>query len=549
MRKSFIIFFLLLLCRVHSYGCTNFLVGKAASTDGSTIVSYAGDNFIRYGELFRYPAALHPVGAMRNIFDYGSNKLLGQIPEASQTYSVIGHTNEFQVTIGETTFGGRPELTDTLGTIDYGSLIFIALQRSRTAREAIKVMTTLVAQYGYCSGGESFSIADPNEIWIMEMVGKGVGNKGALWVAVRIPDDCIAAHSNHSRIQQFNLKDKKNCLYSPDVISFARSKGYFSGKDKDFSFAAAFDPIDFGGRRYSEARTWAFFNMFTSEGNTYLPYILGKSDIPMPLYMKPTRKLSVEDIKNAMRDHYENTPLDISKDYGAGPYHAPYRLSPLSFKYEGREYFNERPISTYQSAFVYVSQMRSNLPNAIGGVFWFAVDDANCAVFTPVYCCTDTVPRCLSHIADAVTFNWDSSFWVFNWVSNMVYQRYDLMIGDLRRLQTEIESNFSHNQDSIEAVAKELYATNPAAAKKMLTNYSIACAQSTHDAWRKLGEFFIVKYNDGVVRQEKDGKFLKTQYGNAVSVKRPGYSQEFIKEYIRQTGDRYLIPKQEGEKK
>lgn len=549
MRKSFILLFLLLLCKVHSYGCTNFLVGKAASTDGSTIVSYAGDNFIRYGELFRYPAAFHPVGAMRNIFDYGSNKLLGQIPEARQTYSVIGHTNEFQVTIGETTFGGRPELTDTLGTIDYGSLIFIALQRSRTAREAIKVMTTLVAQYGYCSSGESFSVADPNEIWIMEMVGKGVGNKGALWVAVRIPDDCIAAHSNHSRIQQFNLKDKKNCLYSPDVISFARSKGYFSGKDKDFSFAAAFDPIDFGGRRYSEARTWAFFNMFTSEGNTYLPYILGKSDIPMPLYLKPTRKLSVEDIKKAMRDHYENTPLDISKDYGAGPYHAPYRLSPLSFKYEGREYFNERPISTYQSAFVYVSQMRSNLPNAIGGVFWFAVDDANCAVFTPVYCCTDTVPRCLSHIADAVTFNWDSSFWVFNWVSNMVYQRYDLMIGDLRRMQTEIENSFSHSQDSIEAVAKALYATNPVAAKKMLTNYSIACAQSTHDAWRKLGEFFIVKYNDGVVRQEKDGKFLKTQYGNAVSVKRPGYSQEFIKEYIRQTGDRYLIPKSEEDKK
>lgn len=549
MRKICTILFLLSLYVAHSFACTNLLVGKAASTDGSTIVSYAGDNFIRYGELFRYPAAVHPIGAMRNIYDYGSGKLLGQIPEARQTYSVIGHTNEFQVTIGETTFGGRPELTDTLGTIDYGSLIFIALQRSRTAREAIRVMTTLAAQYGYCSGGESFSIADANEVWIMEMMGKGIGNKGAVWVAVRIPDDCIAAHANHSRIHQFNLRDKKNCLYSSDVISFARSKGYYSGKDKDFSFSATYNPIDFGGRRYCEARVWAFYNMFTDRGAAYLPYILGKSNTPMPLYMKATRKLSVQDIKTAMRDHYENTPLDISKDYGAGAYHAPYRLSPLSLQYDGREYFNERPISTYQSAFVYVSQMRSGLPDAIGGILWFAVDDANCTVFTPIYCCTDTVPRCLSHIADAVTFSWDSSFWVFNWVSNMVYQRYDLMIGDLRSMQAEMENRFSHNQDSVETVAKTLYTTNPIAAKKMLTDYSIACAQSTHDAWRRLGEFLIVKYNDGVVRREKNGKFLKTKDGNAVSVKRPGYSQEFIKEYVKQTGERYLIPKQEKESK
>jgi dipeptidase len=544
MRKNIILpFILLLLGFTYSSACTNLIVGKAASADGSTIISYSADDYGMFGELYHFRAGFHPLGSLRAIWDRDTHVYHGQIKEAQQTYNVIGNINEFQVSIGETTWGGREELADSLGILDYGSLMNIALQRSRTAREAIKVMTTLVAEYGYCSEGESFTIADPNEVWIMDMIAKGPGMKGAVWVAVRIPDDCIAAHANQCRIHQFNMKDKKNCMYSADVISFARSKGYFSGKDKDFSFANAYNPLDFGGRRYCEARVWSFFNLFTDRGSEFLPYIKGETDVPMPLYVKPNRKLSVQDVKEAMRDHYENTPLDITKDLGAGPFHMPYRLTPLSFKVDGKEYFNERPISTFQTAFVFVAQMRAHMPNAVGGVLWYGTDDANCTVFTPVYCCADSIPPCYSHIADGAKFSWDSSFWVFNWVSNMVYPRYDMMIGDLKGLQHEIEGRFNHNQDSIELAASSLLKTNPTAAKKMLTDYTIACAQSTHDAWRQLGEFLLVKYNDGTVRPEKNGKFIRDKWGMPLRVKRPGYPEDFLREYVKQTGDRYLIPK------
>ena len=543
MRKNFILpFVLLLLGFTYSSACTNLIVGKAASADGSTIISYSADDYGAFGELCHFRAGFHPLGTLRAIWDRDTNVYHGQIKEALQTYNVIGNINEFQVSIGETTWGGREELADSLGIIDYGSLMTIALQRSRTAREAIKVMTTLVAEYGYNSEGESFTIADPNEVWIMDMVGKGPGNRGAVWVAVRIPDDCIAAHANQCRIHQFNMKDKKNCMYSADVISFARSKGYFSGKDKDFSFANAYNPLDFGGRRYCEARVWSYFNLFTDRGKEFLPYINGETDTPMPLYVKPNRKISVQDLKEAMRDHYENTPLDITKDMGAGPFHMPYRLTPLTFKVDGKEYYNERPISTFQTAFVFVAQMRANMPNAVGGILWFGTDDANCTVFTPVYCCTDTIPHCYSHIADGVTFNWDSSFWVFNWVANMVYPRYDQMIGDLKGLQHEIEGRFNHNQDSIENVAATLLKSDPAAAKKMLTDYSVACAQSTHDAWRKLGEFLILKYNDGALRPEKNGKFLRDKWGMPLRVTRPGNPEDFLRQYVKETGNRYLVP-------
>jgi dipeptidase len=542
MKKTLYSVLFLLLGSLYAKPCTNFLVGKNASTDGSTIISYAADSYGMFGELYHYAGGIHPDGEMMDIYEWDSGKYIGKIKQAHQTYNVIGNTNEFQVSIGETTYGGREELVDSLGGIDYGSMIYIALQRSRSAREAIKVMTSLVAEYGYCSEGESFSIADPNEVWILEMIGKGSGMRGAVWVAVRIPDDCIAAHANQSRIHQFPLNDKENCMYSPDVISFAREKGYFNGVNKDFSFSDAYSPLDFGLRRYCEARVWSFYNRFTDYGKQYLPYILGETNVPMPLYVKPNRKISVQDIKEMMRDHFEGTPLDISQDYGAGPYHCPYRLSPLSFNVDGKSYFNERPVSTFQTAFVFVSQMRANKPDAVGGVFWFATDDANCTVFTPVYCCTDSVPKCYSHIADYDTFNWDSSFWVFNWVANMVYQRYDLMIGDLKAKQHELESEFNAKQDSVEGVAMDLLKTNPAAAKRMLTNYTIACAQNTHDAWRKLGEFMIVKYNDGVVHQEKNGVFLKNKNGWSATLKRPGYPASFLKEYVKQTGDRYLKP-------
>lgn len=524
--------------------CTNLIVGKNVSADGSTIISYSADSYSLFGELYHYPAGLHKKGTMINVYEWDTGKYLGQIEQARQTYNVVGNMNEFQLTIGETTFGGRPELVDTTGVIDYGSLIYLGLQRSRTAREAIKVMTDLVQEYGYCSSGESFTIADPNEVWIMEMIGKGPGVRGAVWVAVRVPDDCISAHANHSRIHQFDTSDKENCMYAPDVISFAREKGYFNGVNKDFSFSKAYAPLDFGARRYCEARVWSYFNMFTDRGEELLPYIQGTTDEPMPLYVKPNRKISVQDVKNAMRDHYEGTALDITKDFGAGPYHTPYRLSPLEFEVNGQKYFNERPISTQQSGFVFVAQMRESLPDAVGGVLWFGLDDANMTVFTPVYCCATRVPECYTRVdgADYITFSWKSSFWVFNWIANMVYPRYDLMIDDVRAVQTEIETTFNQAQEGIEAVAVKMLETDPAQAKEFLTNYTVMTAQSTHDAWKRLGEFLIVKYNDGVVKRVKDGKFERNAIGQPAGVIRPGYPKEFLEEYVKQTGDRYKIP-------
>ncbi len=524
--------------------CTNLIVGKNVSADGSTIISYSADSYSLFGELYHYPAGMHKKGTMINVYEWDTGKYLGQIEQARQTYNVVGNMNEFQLTIGETTFGGRPELVDTTGVIDYGSLIYLGLQRSRTAREAIKVMTDLVQEYGYCSSGESFTIADPNEVWIMEMIGKGPGVRGAVWVAVRVPDDCISAHANHSRIHQFDTSDKENCMYAPDVISFAREKGYFNGVNKDFSFSKAYAPLDFGARRYCEARVWSYFNMFTDRGEELLPYIQGTTDEPMPLYVKPNRKISVQDVKNAMRDHYEGTALDITKDFGAGPYHTPYRLSPLEFEVNGQKYFNERPISTQQSGFVFVAQMRESLPDAVGGVLWFGLDDANMTVFTPVYCCATRVPECYTRVdgADYITFSWKSSFWVFNWIANMVYPRYDLMIDDVRAVQTEIETTFNQAQEGIEAVAVKMLETDPDKAKEFLTNYTVMTAQSTHDAWKRLGEFLIVKYNDGVVKRVKDGKFERNAIGQPAGVIRPGYPKEFLEEYVKQTGDRYKIP-------
>lgn len=526
---------------VNGWACTNFIVGKKASADGSVIVSYSADSYGMFGWLYHYPAATHPDGAMRDIHDWDTGKYLGQIKEAKQTYNVVGNMNEYQVTIGETTFGGRPELVDTTGIMDYGSLIYVALQRSRTAKEAIKVMTDLVKEYGYYSSGESFSIADPNEAWIMEMIGKGPGIKGAVWVAVRIPDDCIAAHANQSRIHKFNLNDKDNCLYSPDVISFAREKGYFNGKNSDFSFADAYCPLDFSGLRFCEARVWSFYNMFSkTTGDAYLPYILGESKDPMPLYIKADSKLSVRDVQRAMRDHYEGTPLDITKDLGAGPFETPYRLSPLTFKVDGVEYFNERPISTQQSAFSFVAQMRANLPDPVGGVLWFGLDDANMTVFTPVYCCTDRIPVPYAEgNGDCITFSWDSAFWIYNWVADMIRPRYSLMIDDMRAVQKELEDTFESAQSGIESSALKLYQESPEKAKDFLTNYTDMTARTTIDRWKKLAEFLIVRYNDGARKLVKNGKMVAPETGNCAPLERPGYPEEFLKEVVKATGDRY----------
>ena len=430
--------------------------------------------------------------------------------------------------------------------MDYGSLIYVALQRSRTAKEAIKVMTDLVKEYGYYSSGESFSIADPNEAWIMEMIGKGPGVKGAVWVAVRIPDDCIAAHANQSRIHQFPLNDKDNCIYSPDVISFAREKGYFNGLNKDFSFADAYCPLDFGGLRACEARVWSFYNMFCSGmGEMYLPYIQGKSKEPMPLYAKPDKKISVRDIQWAMRDHYEGTALDITNDVGATAYKMPYRLSPLTFEVDGQKYFNERPISTQQSAFAFVAQMRANLPDAVGGVLWFGTDDANMMAFTPVYCCATRQPKCYSgEIADCVTFSWESAFWIYNWVADMIRPRYNLMINDMRAVQNKLEDTYADAQQGIESVAKKMFEKDPAKAVAFLTNYTEMTAQCAVDEWKKLGEYLIVKYTDGVVKKTNaDGSIMRPQYehGHGAPLVRPGYPKEFLEEIVKATGDRYKV--------
>ncbi|MGN0309485.1 MAG: C69 family dipeptidase [Bacteroides sp.] len=543
LKRLFIACVALLVAGWEAEACTNLIVGKNASADGSTIISYSADSYGLFGELYHFPAGLHKKGEMLDIYEWDSGKYLGQIAQAKETYNVIGNMNEHQLTIGETTFGGRPELVDSTGVIDYGSLIYIALQRSRNAREAIKVMTDLVQEYGYYSSGESFTIADPNEVWIMEMIGKGPGVRGAVWVAVRVPDDCIAAHANQSRIHQFNMSDKENCLYSSDVISFAREKGYFSGVNKEFSFADAYAPLDFGARRFCEARVWSYYNMFTDRGQEFLPYIQGTSDTPMPLFVKPNRKLSVQDVQRAMRDHYEGTPLDLSQDFGAGPYHAPYRLSPLTFKVDGEEYFNERPISTQQSGFVFVAQMRAQLPDPVGGVLWFGTDDANMISFVPVYCCTTRVPECYTRVdgADYITFSWNSAFWIYNWVANMVYPRYDLMIGDLREVQQRLEQSFFTAQPGIEQVAQELYQKDPKEAVSFLTNYTNQMAQGAFASWKKLGEYLVVKYNDGVTKRVKDGRFERNAIGQPARVIRQGYPEEFLKEYVKQTGERYKV--------
>lgn len=529
-----------------STACTNFLVGKKASADGSTFITYNADSYGMFGRLVYYPAAQHAPGTMRQIYDGDTNEHHGQIAEAPVTYSVMGNINEHQVAITETTFGGREELVDTAGIIDYVSLMAIALQRSKTAREAIAVMTSLVQEYGYASSGESFSIADPNEVWILEMIGKGSGRRGTVWVAVRIPDDCIAVHANQSRIHKFDLKDKRNVLYSKDVISFARERGYFNGKDADFSFSAAYAPADFGSQRYCDARAWSFFNRWVDGMDRYLDFVDGKhigTAEVMPLYFKPNRPVTLKELMMSNRDHYEGTPFDITHDAGAGIYEAPYRPTPLSFDVDGKTYFNERPISTQQSAFTVVAQLRGNLPNAIGGILWFGNDDPNMIAYTPVYCCADRVPPCYDKInANDITFSWDNAFWVCNWVANMTYPRYSQLFPSVEAVRDRLEDGYIARQADIEKQALALYETSPAEARKFLTDYTVETAQNMLGEWKKLGEYLIVKYNDQAVKKEKDGKFLLTPDGLAVPPERPGYPEQYRRILIRETGNRYLVP-------
>ena len=537
--KSLVLSAAMLLASSGAFACSNLIVGKKASVDGSVMVSYNADDYGMFGHLCHYPAGTHPKGTMRKIYDWDSGVYHGEIEEAPVTYNVIGNINEFQLSIGETTYGGREEMVDSTGILDYGSLIYVTLQRAKTAREAISVMTSLVEKYGYNSEGETFSICDPNEAWIMEMQGTGAGSKGVVWVAMRIPDDAICAHANQSRIGKFNMKDKKNVLYSKNVISYARKMGWFNGKDSDFSWKNTYAFPDFSGRRFCDARVWSFFNHYADDFDRYLPWALGKDKDAedMPLWIVPNRKLSVADVENGMRDHYEGTALALdTTSIGGGIYEMPYRPTPLTFTVDGKQYFNERPISTQQTAFTFVSQLRSWLPREIGGVLWFGNDDANMVAYTPVYCGNTVQPACYNTKgADAVTFSSDNAFWLCNMVSNMVYPRYSQLFPELKAVRDSLETSYFANQTSIENQAADLYKTDKAAALKLLNNYSNTKADEMLASWKHLATRIIVKYNDMAVKKEKDGKLLQ-------SVTRPGYPASFGRKLVKETGDWYAVP-------
>lgn len=544
--KRLIISLFSLCCYTAVFACTNLIVGKKASADGSVMVSYSADDYGMFGYLCHYPAAVHSKNEMRKVYDWDSGVYHGEIPEAPVTYNVIGNINEYQVSIAETTYGGREEMVDTTGILDYGSLIYIALQRSRTAKEAISVMTKLAETYGYCSGGETFSICDPNEAWIMEMMGTGNGSKSVVWVALRIPDEAICAHANQSRIGKFDMKDKKNVLYSKNVVSYARKMGWFTGKDADFSWKHTYASPTFSGRRFCDARVWSFFRHFDKGFDRYLPWALGKDKNAedMPLWIVPDRKLSVHDVEMCMRDHYEGTALALdTTSVGSGMYEMPYRPSPLTFTVEGKKYFNERPVSTQQTAFTFVSQLRSWLPREIGGVIWFGNDDSNMVSYTPVYCGNTEQPECYNtQNADAVTFSDKNAFWVCNWVSNMVYPRYSMMFPELEKVRNSLDSTYFARQQGIEQQAVTLYETDKQAAVKLLTAYSNDAAQLMLDNWKALAMRLIVKYNDMVVKPEANGVFKRTSTGKGAKVIRPSYPSSFAKKLVRETGDRYKIP-------
>jgi MYXO-CTERM domain-containing protein len=535
--------------------CTNFLVSKGASADNSTMITYVADSHTLYGELYFHPAGKFEPGAMLDIHQWGDSdssvietppgKFLGQIPQARETYKVVGNMNEHQVSIGETTFGGRAALNDPKGGIDYGSLIYLALQRSKTAREAIGTMVSLANQFGYRGedpeegSGETFSIADPREVWMMDVVSKGPDQKGIVWVALRVPEGYVTAHANQSRIRKFPRNDPDNCMYAPDVVSFARSKGFFNGKDEDFSFADAYDPVECEATRGCEGRVWSFFHRIAPSLNIPSDLIECKPGAaPLPLWVKPDAKLTPQDLIRAMRDHFEGTKFDMTNDVGAGPFELPYRWRPLVWTVGDKQYMNERAVSTQQTGFSFVAQARSFLPDTLGGLVWFSVDDTNSTVYVPMYASISRVPKPYAVGNGSFTeFTWDSAFWVFNWVANQAYTRYKDEIVDIRQVQQELEGNFFSEQPKIEQEAAALYRRSPAAAEEYLTSYSEQSAANVLTRWKKLGEHLLVKYLDGNVR---DG------YGR---VTHPRLPDSYYKRVVAETGDRFYVgpaPKKDG---
>ena len=546
--KKFIMSIMALIS-VSAFACTNIIVGKKASADGSVFVSYSADSYGMYGNIYSHRGGVHPQGEMRKVYDWDTNKYHGEIAQAQRTYNVVGQMNEHQVSITETTFGGREELWETEGIIDYGSLIYIALERATSAREAITIMTALVDEYGYCSEGESFSICDKNEAWIMEMIGKGKGQKGAVWAAVRIPDDCVAAHANQSRITRLSQYDKKSVLCSKDVIKFAREKGYFTGKDSEFSFRDAYAPNDFSAVRYCDARVWSIFNRLCDGMDKYVDYAAGK-DLKgeMPLYMKPKKPVTLQDVMNGMRDHYENTPFDIRDEVGAGPYNMPYRPTPLSWEVDGKKYFNERPVCTQQTAFCFVGQMRSWMPDALGGIAWVTNDDPNMAPFVPLYCSIDQVPRCFCRIEgeqDDVTFSWKSAFWLQNTVSNMVYPYYEKMFPDLLSYRESLDRSFGARVP----VWEKTVMGGDSIYNVYTTNFTNECAEQMMQQWTELFQYLVVRHNDMALKKVADGgvnvpigkRFKKTEHGLAEAPDRPGYPEVYRKAIVEKEGEKYLM--------
>ena len=551
--KKLLLTFLIALS-LPAWACTNLIVGKKASTDGSVMCTYNCDGFGFSGSLSYSPSGQHAEGELIAIHGWGPSHEGQYVKQVPYTYNVVGLMNERQVTIVETTFDGRLELVNNEGLLDYFSLMRLALQRCSTAREAIKCMAELVEEYGYNSSGETLTVCDPNEAWIMEIIGKGPGRKGAVWVALRIPDDCICAHANLSRIRQFPQEKGRSvnskqlnkinnpeveCVYAFDVITMAREKGYFDGKDQDFSFRDAYCPIDFENVRYADARVWSFFRHHYSheEMDKYLPYINGDFDQcdHLPLWIKPDKPLSLRDLQNDMRDHFEGTPLDMTADMTAGPWGMPIRPLPMQFKdSDSIPYFRERPIATQQSGFTMTCQMRSWLPNDVGGVTWFNCDDANMVAYVPLYCCITQVPDAFRPENNPRTeFSEQSAFWMNNWVANMVYPRYSMMIGDLRKAQNELEDYYFADQDTVLAAIQDLM---PAERQSYLNKKSIAYTDRMMKRWDKLAKYLIVRYNDQIVRRtDKNGEF--TRWGHET----PGYDQQFIDAIGKSTGDRYRL--------
>ncbi|MDA3852997.1 MAG: C69 family dipeptidase [Bacteroidales bacterium] len=527
-----------LLFPIASWACTNILVTKGASATGSTMISYAADSHTLYGELYHWPAATYPEGTMLQINEWDTNKPLGEIAQAVETYNVVGNINEYQVAIGETTYGGHKELVDTTGIMDYGSLIYVALQRAKTARGAIKIMTDLVAEYGYYSSGESFSIADPSEVWILEMIGKGGKSKGAVWVAQRIPDGYVSGHANQARITTIDFKDKENFIYAKDVVSFAEEMGYFSGKKKDFSFSDAYAPLDFGGQRFCEARVWAFYNIVNpEEAAQYLDYAMGHADNRMPLYFKAKNKLTHRDVQNVMRDHYENTPMDMTQDAGAGPYQVPYRWRGLTWEVDSVTYCNERAIATQQTGFSFVAEMRDWMPQGLG-ILWFGVDDAATSVYMPMYCGITEIPNSVKvGNGDMMNFSWTSNFWMFNWVANQAYAKYSYMTQDILPLQTQLEDSFDAQQKNMEEKALAVFEDDNDKAITILNDYSTKQAKKTLKTWKALGEYLMVKYMDGNVKKEENGQFKQNAYGLQEFPDQPGYSERTYREIVKDNGE------------